>query len=321
MAVNAKIIRRRVKSVRSTKKITKAMELVAASKMRKAVRAALSTRAYAVLAREMLKKLSLMKKLAVHPLLKARPVKKILLIVLASNRGLCGGFNANVFKKVAEQIKNIEQIAIQRSFGAKILPIHGVKLEIAAIAVGKKSERVLKKLQIPVIASFNELSDATRIEETRVIAKIAREEFLKGSFEKVAIIYTDYISALAQKPTIRQVLPISSIDLEKMVRDLGNHEISAKEKNEYDANVDFLFEPNPELVLEQILPRLTEVQIYQAILESSASEHSSRMMAMRNASEAAEDMIGDLVFTLNQARQANITREIAEISGGVAALE
>ncbi len=319
MPVNAKIIRRRVKSVNNTKKITKAMELVAAAKMRKATRAALATRSYALLAREMMNKLSQMKGLKHHSLMKARKVENLLLVLISSNRGLCGGFNANIYKKTIEQIKNVEKIAIQRSFGERINPTVGKKINLGAITIGKKGERIMRKLGVNIIASFHNFSDTPSLVETAPIAKIIKEEFVKGNFQKVAVIYTDYISAITQKPTIRQVLPISPLDLEKMLKALGDRSFEKEIAEE--KPIEFIFEPNPEFILEQMLPRLIEIQIYQALLESSASEHSARMMAMRNASEAAEEMIDDLVFTLNQARQAGITREIAEISGGAAALE
>ena len=319
MPVNAKIIRRRVKSVGNTKKITKAMELVAAAKMRKATRAALSTRSYAILAREMMNKLSQMKGLKHNPLMKAQKVENILLVLISSNRGLCGGFNANIYKKTIEQIKNIEKIAIQRSFGERINPTTGKKINLGAITIGKKGERIMKKLGVNVIASFHNFSDTPSLLEAAPIAKIIKEEFVKNNFQKVAVIYTDYVSAITQKTTIRQVLPISPLDLEKMLKALGDRSLEKEITDE--KPIEFIFEPSPELILEQMLPRLIETQIYQALLESSASEHSARMMAMRNASDAAEEMIDDLVFTLNQARQAGITREIAEISGGAAALE
>lgn len=319
MPVNAKIIRHRIKSIGNTKKITKAMEMIAAVKMRKAVRAALSTRAYAVLAREMLGQLAKMRHLAALPLMQARPVKNILLILIGSNRGLCGGFNSNIYKKTLEQIKNVEQIAVQRSFGKRVLPPVGTKINLFAITIGKKSERIMRKLNIPITAAFCNMSDTPSLAEATPVAQIIQEEFIAKKCDKAAVIYTDYISAVSQKPTIRQILPISPLDLEKMIKMLGDHSFEREETKE--TSVEFLFEPNPETVLAKMLPRLTKIQIYQAILESVASEHSSRMLAMRNASDAAEEMIDDLVFTLNQARQANITREIAEISGGAAALE
>lgn len=304
MAVNTKIIRRRVKSIVSTKKITKAMELVAAAKMRKTVKAALATRAYAVLAQEMLSRLSQMKDLQNLTFLRAEPVKKILMVVIASNKGLCGGFNTNIFKKTVEQVGQQSK----------------TKVEIEAITVGKRAERMMKKLGLNIIAAFSPFSDAPKILEIMPLAKIVEEEFANKKYEKIIIVYTDYLSAVSQKPKIRQLLPISRTDLKEMLKGLAKQaEISPAV--EPIQNIDFIFEPDPSRVLTVMLPRLLETQIYQAVLESSASEHSARMLAMRNASDAAEEMIDDLVFTLNQARQSAITREIAEISGGAAALE
>lgn len=318
MAVNAKIIRRRIKSIVGTKKITKAMELVAAAKMRKAVSSTLSTRAYAVLAQEMLSRLSQMQNLQALPFLRVKPVNKILMLVIASNKGLCGGFNANIFKKVMEQARQPEIMAIQRVLGKEMKPPPGTKIEINSITIGKRAERIMKKLGIEIIAAFSNLSDTPKMMEILPIAKIIEEEFIKEHYEKVVVIYTDYISPVSQKPRIRQLLPVSRLDLEKMLRELPAPQ--SPEPAELLLPIEFIFEPDPRTVLEIMLPRLLEIQIYQAVLESSASEHSARMMAMRNASDAAEEMIDDLVFTLNQARQAGITTEIADIAGGVAAL-
>lgn len=312
MALNSKLIKQRLKSIASTKKITKAMELVAAAKMRKAVNSALSTRAYATLAKEMLTKLSQMKKLGRHPLLQARPVKRILIVLVTPHRGLCGGLNANIFKKVLEQVKNPEQLAIQRLGNKKIVPPAGHTPEIAAITIGRKGERMLKKLNIKIVASFNDLADNPKIFEIYPIARMIVNEFVKKHYDRVAIFYTDFVSSLSQKPAIKQLLPISPYDLEKMLQSVR------EEKNK---NVEFLFEPSPDKIMDVMLPRLMETQVYQALLESTASEQSARMLAMRSASDAAGDMIDDLTFMLNQSRQANITREIAEISGGAAALE
>lgn len=321
MSVNAKIIRRRVKSIISTKKITKAMELVAAAKMRKAVNAALATRPYAVLAQEMLSRLSLMQNLRALPLMNIRPVKKVLMLIIASNKGLCGGLNTNVFKKAVEQVRQPELLAIQRILGKEMRPAPGAKIEIEAMAIGRRGEKMLKKMGLKIIASFTNLSDRPMMVELTPIAKIIEEEFVKKIYDKVVVIYTDFISALSQKPKIRQLLPVSRLDLEKMLKEISALPSPDKMEKEKVGAIDFIFEPDPRAILTVMLPRLLRIQIYQAMLESTASEHSARMMAMRNASEAAEDMIGDLTFTLNQARQAVITRELAEISGGAAALE
>lgn len=317
MALNTKIIKRRIKSIKNTKKITKAMEMVAAAKMRKAVRSALGTRAYAALAREMLQQLALMKGLEKHPLMRAEPVKKILLLIVTSNRGLCGGLNANVFKKVVEQVRQPEQMAIQRLAGRK-LPTAKEKISIDAVTVGKMGERMARKIGLNIVASFQGISDTPRLSEITPVARILLDEFINKNYEKIAVIFTNFISAISQKPAIKQLLPISATDLEKMLREMSG----AGEKGEKveEKPVEFIFEPNPERIMDLMLPRLTETLIFQTLLESAASEHSARMLAMRNAAEAATEMIDDLTFSLNQARQAGITREIAEIASGAAAL-
>lgn len=305
MAVNTKIVKGRIKSIGNTKKITKAMELVAAAKMRKAVKAALATRAYATLAREMLKRLSQMKNLNNLPLMQIRPVKKVLLVVMTSNRGLCGGLNTNVFKKVLEQTRTPVEHAI-----------------FEAITVGKTGDKMMRKLGVKIIASFTNLSDTPRWVEATPIAQIVNEEFIKKNYDRVVVIYTDFISTISQKPTIKQLLPISPFDLERMLHEAGKNTAEGKPDGGIDIQpIDFIFEPNPLEILKFMLPRLMETQVFQALLESSASEQSARMIAMRSASDAASDMIDDLTFALNQARQAGITREIAEIAGGAAALE
>lgn len=296
------------------------MELVAAAKMRKAVNSALSTRAYATLAKDMLTKLSQIKKLGCHPLLQVRPVKRILIVLVTPHRGLCGGLNANIFKKVLEQVKNPGQLCIQRLGNKKIMPPAGHTPEISAITIGRKGERMLKKLNVKIVASFNDLADNPKIFEIYPIALMIVNEFTKKHYDRVAIFYTDFVSSLSQKPAIKQLLPISPYDLEKMLKSLSSAsaEPAAEDKNE---EVEFLFEPTPDKIMDVMLPRLMETQVFQAVLESTASEQSARMMAMRSASDAAGDMIDDLTFMLNQSRQANITREIAEISSGAAALE
>ena len=305
MAVNTKVVKRRIKSIGNTKKITKAMELVAAAKMRKAVKAALSTRAYATLAREMLKRLSQMKNLNSLPLMQIRPVKKVLLVVMTSNRGLCGGLNTNVFKKVLEQVRT---------------PVEHAVFE--AVTVGKTGDKMMRKLGIKIIASFTNLSDTPRLMEAAPIAQIVNEEFVKKNYDRVMVIYTDFVSTISQRPAIKQLLPVSPFELERMLHEAGKNSPAGKTEPGADIQpIDFIFEPNPLEILKFMLPRLMETQVFQALLESSASEQSARMMAMRNASDAASDMIDDLTFALNQARQAGITREIAEIAGGAAALE
>ncbi len=318
MAVNTKAIKRRLRSVGSTKKITKAMEMVAAAKMRKAVNAALETRTYAKLAWDLLVSLSKTQKAAI-PLLQVRPVNKLLIILVTSNRGLCGSFNANIIRKTAKQLEDPRLISRHRIKNQDISPA-SKEIDVDIIGIGKKGADFAKKTGNNLIASFTNLSDTPKLNDVYPISHLAIQKYSDQKYDKVIVAYTEFYSAISQIAKLRQVLPISENDLEKMITDIDNTE-SKLQPAETDYLEDFLFEPSRQEVLKTILPRLVETQIYQALLESAASEHSARMLAMRNANEAAEDMVEELNLHYNKARQAIITREIAEIASGAAALE
>ncbi len=290
MAVNTKAIKSRIKSVGSTKKITKAMELIAAAKMRKAVNAALDTRTYATLAWNLLVSLSKTEKTQI-PLLDVRPVEKILMIIITSNRGLCGSFNANIIRKTAEQIKNPVNIGKQIIKGKEM--ISKEKIDIDVIGIGKKGADFAKKMGYNLIASFTNMTDTPKLDDALPIAKMVTDAYTKKSYDKVIVAYTDFKSAIFQLAKLRQVLPISETDLEKMIGVISPLPRGSEEGVAEVALNEYLFEPNRLDVLQTILPRLVEIQIYQAMLESAASEHSARMLAMRSASDAAEDMIKD----------------------------
>jgi len=318
MGVNTKAIKRRLKSVGNTKKITKAMEMVSAAKMRKATEAAVNTRTYAKMAWDLLVNLSKIQKAGL-PLLEVRPVQKLLVILITSNRGLCGSFNANIIRKTAEQLKDPKNISKHRVGASTVEPNENVQVDV--IGIGKKGADFAKKMKYNLIASFSEFSDTPTLNDILPISKLVIDEYQKKNYDKVVIAYTDYKSAIAQIAKLRQVLPISENDLEKMMNDVEKEQGTRNKEQVSELDVaDYLFEPSKQTVLEIILPRLVETQMYQAALESAASEHSARMMAMRNASDAARDMINELNMNFNKARQAGITQEIAEISGGAAAL-
>lgn len=320
MAVNTKAIKRRIKSVGNTKKITKAMEMVAGAKMRKAVESAINTRTYATLAWDLLVKLSKQQKVKL-PLLQVRQVKKLLVVLITSNRGLCGSFNANIIRKTAEQLNNPVNIGRQRAKNGHLEPVKDLAVDV--IGVGKKGADFARKMKYNLIASFSEFSDTPKLNDIWPISKMVLEEYEKKNYDKVIVAYTDFKSAITQTAKLRQVLPISEHDLEKMLTNLDNNEDALARRSpdiHRDEAREYLFEPNAQTVLSIILPKLVETQIYQATLESAASEHSARMMAMRNASDAARDMIKELNLNFNKARQAAITQEIAEIAGGAAAL-
>lgn len=304
MPVNTKTIKRRIKSVKNTKKITKAMELVAAAKMRHAVEAAVNTRAYATLAWNLLQTLSRTPSIDL-PLLEARAAQNTLVILLTSNRGLCGSFNSNIIKKALRDIADLAGTTVH------------------VVAVGKKGAQAVSRAGYVLDALIHDLPDTPAFADALPIARMALDGFVAGTYDRVLVAYTDYQSALRQVPKLRQILPLSEKSLRQVIEETGPEDRAAfaTEALESSESLDeYLFEPNPADVLATLLPRLTEMQIFQAVLESTASEHSARMLAMRSASDAAAEMIDELNLNYNKARQAGITQEIAEIAGGAAAL-
>lgn len=321
---NTKQLRNRVKSIKNTKKITKAMEMVAASKMKRVIRRALATREYTQTAWEILTKISESVD-KVHPLLAIRDVRRICLIIVTSNKGLCGSLNTQLMKKVLYNIENPYNMMINRTWGRKILPtVDPRDAKIDVIAVGKKGLAEIIKTKKNLIASFSEFNDQSMLGDLRPVAKIAMEGYIKKKYDKVIVAYTDFISTVVNKPRLRQVLPISRKDLERQLEELGRG-ISEKEEMEElkqeIAKKFYTFEPNKEIILKTLLPKVVEVQIYQAFLESQAAEFSARMLTMKNATDTAADMIYNFTLEYNQARQAAITGELAEISAGSIALQ
>lgn len=317
---SGKDIRRRIKSINSTKKITKAMEMVSAAKMRRAVASVLGIRPYAHSAWSVLTNLARAFEQSLgHGFLEVRPVRSVLMIVVASDRGLCGSFNTQVAKKIKEEILNPEKLKVNR-IGAKKIesPVENGELRIDFITVGKKGEGIARKLGKEIIAAFGDGAKFQTAADIKPLSRIVMEEYLAEKYDKVVAVYTDYVSAVTQQTRIRQILPISKIDIEKQIAEM---DVLAKEYGLEEPKVEYKIEPTPREVLEFIFPRLIEMQLFHAILESSASEHSARMMAMRNATDAASEMSSDLTLTYNQIRQGKITQEIAEISAGSAALE
>lgn len=301
MPISTKAIKGRIQSVKNTKKITKAMEMVAASKMRKAVELSLSSREYAQLALELLVNIS-QNRVVNHPLLKhPRAKDSTLLLIIASNKGLCGSYNVNVFKEVKQYVDN-----------------HKDMEKIEAVCVGKYAERYARKLRLKVIASFIELPDAISPEDIRGLTRLVIDEFLKGHYYRIRVVYTNFISAMSNEILIRSILPVKEENIRKSIMFAGGND--SKQLNIEDRGMMlYQFEPSEEETLNRVLPILTEAQIYQALLESAASEHSARMLAMKNASESAEEMIDELTLTFNKARQAGITQEIVEIATGAEA--
>ncbi len=319
MASSARDIKRRIKSINNTKKITRAMEMVSAAKMRRSVASVVGIRPYAHSAWSVLTNLARAFKDHRQGLLEVREVKSVLVIAIASNRGLCGSFNAQVAKKIKDEINNPEKLKINRIGDKKIEAIvSNVDLKIDFITIGKKGEAMVRRLDKEIVATFPELTYLPKIEDVRAVAKIVIEEYLAKKYDKVAVIYTDFVSAINQQTRIRQILPVSKVDLEKQIAEM---DILAKEVGLKEPDLEYKIEPSPKELLDYIFPRLIEMQIYHAILESNASKESSRMLAMRNATDAAGEMADSLTLAYNQLRQSKITQEIAEISAGKATLE
>lgn len=298
-------IKRRIRSVRNTKKITRAMELVAAAKMRKAVTKVLATRTYSDLAWNTV--LHLVKKLNAehHPFFQEpKKVKKVGIILISTNRGLCGSFNAQLVNKVVQSI-NIH---------------HPEKVETELITMGLKGRVEARRRRLNIVADFPKDDITTSSAKITAMSHLVVQNFLDKKYDKVFVAYTDFVSSLRQLPHVMQILPIVPKIDERLA-----HIVHEKKEDIKDIDVDsfsdFIFEPNMKQILDAFLPRLVEIQIYQTVLESEASEHSARMFAMRNASDAAGDMIESLTLAYNQARQASITAEIAEIAAGSAALQ
>lgn len=323
MALNAKAIKTRIGSVKNTKKITKAMEMVAAAKMRKAVDATLQIRTYAELAKGLLDRVATVQG-PEFELMEKRPVGKMLLVLISSNRGLCGSFNANVLKKAQALLDEKEKFAEHvLSEEETISPKESVELDV--LGIGKKSALFAKRNKLNLIGVYDDIGDSPDFEDVISIADEIITQFKGGGYDKVKLVYTHFQSSLTQVSKMRQLLPVTDTTVGKMMDDLGE---VAKEKVSNAEKVETLVpfdnaaqEPSPEAIIEYVIPRLVEIQLYQGLLESVASEHSARMVAMKSASDAASDMIDSLNLIYNKARQAAITQEIAEIAGGAAALE
>lgn len=294
---SGKDIRRRIKGVKGTGKITRAMEMISAVKMRRAVERAIAMRPYAQAALSVLHRVTEAVRTENHPLLTARPaIKKELYIVITSNRGLCGSFNTQVLKKLREARQEDKE------------------REAVFITLGKKGEQAVRRMKGEILASFPQVFDYPRVTDMRPVTRILLEEFQSGRVDRVVMVYTDYVSALVQKTKLRVLLPVIEKDAKKMLDEIG-----------FTADTvvagDFLIEPFPAQVLETIILRLIEAELYHAVLESNASQEAARMVAMRSATDAAKEMVSDLTLTYNQLRQQKITQEIAELSAGMAAVQ
>lgn len=286
-----------MKAVKSTRQVTKAMELVAASKMRKAVSSAESLRSYATGAWDILQEISEAHP-ELHPFLTDQKAKNVLVVLLTSDRGLCGSLNMNVCRTLEKYVERAKkEIEFRTDF----------------VAVGRKGQQFLKRIGQEVSAAFPAYSNHPTFRDILPLSKLILDGYKNGTYDHVVLVYPRFVSPLVQEAELKVLLPFSETAF-----DVIAHDGVRKEKTDVR---EFAFEPSAAEVLDAVLPQLTETQVYQAILEAAASEHSARMVAMRNASENASEILDDLTLTYNQTRQANITAELAELSGAAAALQ
>jgi len=283
-------IRRRIKSIRNIGQLTKAMQMVAASKMRKAQQHALAGRPYAALMNKVLVSLQKRTDPRLHPLLEVRDVKKELVLIISTDKGLAGSLNTNLFREAA----NFDQS------------------KTAFVVTGKKARQFIARTKRELLADF-ELKDAPSFVDTKAVSKFCTEKFLNREADKVSVLYTHFINTINQKAVVQTLLPVSSFDLPKSESAEGATE-------DADPMLGYVFEPSAEVVLDVMLPYYIQYQVFQMILDARASEHSARMVAMKNATDNANQFIKDLTLEYNKMRQAGITTELLEIATAQMAL-
>ncbi len=283
--ISTRILRRRIRSVENTAKICKAMEMIATAKMKRAQDQATAGRPYAERITEVISNLAYHARAGrvSHPLLQKREIKKIAIIHFTTDRGLCGGLNANLNRVISTFIS--EQI-----------------VPVSLITVGRKGRMFMLRAGQTIRAEFTGIKDRVSLQDTLPISRVIIDDYTSGEVDLGYLTYPRFVSTMVQRPTMEILLPVDPVEL------------PLSQRGEY------IYEPGPSTVLNELLPRFVEMQVHHAVLELIASEQSARMVAMRNASQSAREVIEDLTLTLNKARQESITNEICDISGGAEAL-
>ena len=277
-------IRRRIRSVRNIQQVTKAMQTVAASRMRRAQQAVLASRPYEERLRSILNDLGPYTDPKTHPLLARRDVKRAAVILITTDRGLVGALNTNLIRAALRHSENLPATSW--------------------VAVGRKAITQLRRVRQPIAAEFSGFSERPTTQDTTIVARVATEEFVAGRVDEVYVAYTRFINTLRQVASVRRILPL----------------VPEEEDLDTLPPLQYIFEPDAETVLEAVLPRLVELTVYQAALDNAASEQSARMVAMRNATDNATELIEDYTLAANKARQGRITKEMLEIASGAEAL-
>lgn len=308
-------IKRRIRAVNNTAQITKAMEMVSANKMRRSQETALASRPYATAALHLLKEIS--KRSAYPPSLMAkRDIKNTLIILVAADKGLAGSLNSNIFRRFEKELRAMEQSNAPQTF--------------KYLAVGKKSEEFLKRKGVGIVKSFVHFGDYVETEETEPLAEFIIAGFRNHEWDEVIVFSTHFRTTLRQDVLIRNLLPVTYLNIEATAEEItpeygkfagGTKSAGFIAQSKPTLSWEYLIEPSPEEVLENLTEHLVEMEIYHLILEANASEHSARMVAMKNASDNATDLKNELSLLYNKSRQSGITREISEISAGAESLE
>jgi F-type H+-transporting ATPase subunit gamma len=284
-----KDIRGRIGSVRNIAQITRAMEMVAASRMKRAQDAILAARPYSDELRAALSRVAAVVGEEIDPLLARRPVRRVALVVITTDRGLVGALNANAIRATLRYVS--ERASDDGT-------------QVSLITVGRKGRDALRRSGIPIAAHFAQLGTKPGFSDITPLARLVVEDFLDGTYDEIDLVYSSFVSTLVQRPEVQQLLPIAQ----------------PKQESGEAENDEYLFEPSPEAVLSRLLPHFVAVDIYRAVLENNASEQSAQMIAMRNATDNAHELIEDLTLVYNKTRQATITREMIEIASGAEAL-
>jgi F-type H+-transporting ATPase subunit gamma len=291
-------IRRRIKSVKNISQVTRAMQMVAASKMRRAQEQVLATRPYSEKAWHILGNLASQRGVdeSTHSLLQPRSeIQNAGMLLITADKGLCGSYNHSMVQAANNFVKDLS-------------------FPVEYITLGKRGRDAMWRLGRQIVAEFSDLPSQPRILDITPIARVVIDGFVSGKFDVIYLAHSDFVNTLNQRPAIWQLLPLRPLDA-------GPSPVSEYRGDlRLTATTEYLYEPDPATILNTVLPRFTELQIYQAVLEALASEHSARMVAMRNATENANELLTDLTLTFNRARQESITKEMLDIVGGAEAL-
>lgn len=280
---SAKEIRGQIKATQNTAKITKAMEMVAASKMRKAQERVLDARSYAEGIERVIHNLMRSHPEYKHPFLVKRDVKRMGVIAVSTDKGLCGGLNTNTMKKVLSLMES-------------------APVDVDFMNIGRRASQFMRRFGGKVLASVEDVNDAPSLDEILGVVQVAMDKYMAGELDEVHLVYSQYVNTMTQKPTSMRLLPCDDSNV-----------------SEQETYWDYLYEPDSQVVLDGLLRRYIEALVYHSVLENKACEHSARMVAMKSATDNARDIVKDLQVTYNKARQAAITQEIAEICSGAAA--